>query len=116
MKPARPGQIDPETIMVDVDKGKYIAATVRYPKKLSLAEARRSLNTVYAKYESKTFADDPTMGIWRNEDDQFSIQLTEEEDTLAVIYIKYSLLTEEKIRKSFSRALKDIEKDGGMRP
>ena len=111
LKPAIPGQLDPETIMVDLDKGKYFAATVRYPNKVSFAEARRSLNTIYAKHEKKNFADDPTMGLWRNEDDKLAIQVTEDEDYLVVIYVKFSLLTKEKFIKSLGRAMRDLEKE-----
>ena len=111
LKPAIPGQLAPETIMVDLDKGKYFAATVRYPKKVSFAEARRSLNTIYAKHEKKNFADDPTMGLWRNEDDKLAIQLTEDEDYLVVLYVKFSLLTKEKFIKSLGRAMRDLEKE-----
>ena len=111
LKPAIPGQLAPETIMVDLDKGKYFAATVRYPKKVSFAEARRSLNTIYAKHEKKNFADDPTMGLWRNEDDKLAIQLTEDEDYLVVLYVKFSLLTEEKFIEAMGRAMRDLEKE-----
>jgi len=109
LRPARPGQLDPETVMVDIDKGRYFAATVRYPKKISFADARKSLNTIYAKHEKESFAAHPNMGLWRNEDDKFSIQLSEDEDNLVVIYIKFSLLTKEKFTEAFSRALRDTE-------
>ena len=111
LKPAIPGQLDPETVIVDIDKGKYFAATVRYPKNISFADARRSLNTIHAKHEMKDFADDPTMGLWRNEDDKLTIQLTEDEDYLVVLYVKFSLLTKEKFIKSLGRAMRDLEKE-----
>ena len=111
LKPALPGQIDPETVIVDIDKGTYFAATVRYPKKISFADARRSLNSVYAKHEKESFADDPTVGLWRNEDDKFAIQLTEDEDNLVVIYIGFSLLTEQKFLEALGRAARELEKE-----
>ena len=100
LKPAIPGQLAPETVMVDIDKGKYFAATVRYPKNISFADARRSLNTIHAKHEMKDFADD-----------KLTIQLTEDEDYLEVIYVKFSLLTKEKFIKSLGRAMRDLEKE-----
>ena len=111
LKPALSGQLDPETVMVDIDKGRYFAATVRYPRRISFADARRSLNTIYAKHEIKSFADDPIMGLWRNEEEKFAIQLTEEKDNLVVIYIKFSLVTEDKFFESFSRAIRELESD-----
>ena len=102
LQPMKEGQLDPDTVMVDINKGVYYAATVQYPKKMSLADARRSLNTLYAKYEKKDFANDPSMGLWRNEDDKFSIQLTEDDDYLVVIYLKFSLITEDQLMKARS--------------
>lgn len=92
LKPARPGELDPATVMVDIEDGKYFAATLRYRKEVTFADARRSLNTVYAKHEKKDFANFPSMGLWRNERDGFSIQLSEDEDSLVVIYIKFRAL------------------------
>ncbi len=96
LRNAEKSQIDPETVMVDLEKGVYYAATVRYPKPVSFAEARKALNKVYGKYENKSFATDPTMGLWRNNKDHFAIQLTEDDDCIQVIYINFSRLTDEK--------------------
>jgi hypothetical protein len=104
LKPEREGTLDPETVMVDLEKGQYYAATVRYPKKMSFEAARQSLNRVYRKWEKQTFANDPTMGIWRNEDDKFSIQLTEDAFTIVAIYIKYSMVSEGDLNRGLSRA------------
>jgi len=105
LMPIEPAQVEPETVMVDVDKGRYFAATVRYPKTTSFEEVRNDLNNIYGKWEKETFANDPEMGIWRNEDDQFAIQLSEDDENLVVIYIKFSMLTEERFWKAFSRAM-----------
>jgi len=111
LRPSQKGQIDPETVMVDINKGKYFAATVSYPKTISLEEARKSLNTKYAPHEKKSFANDPTMGLWRNEADQFSIQLSEDEDHIVVIYIKFSMVTDEIVFKAISRAMRESAKE-----
>ena len=109
LKPLEKGQLDPETVMVDVDKGRYYGATVNYPKKLTLAEARKSLNSLYAKYEKKSFANDPDMGLWRNDDAKFSIQLTEDDAHVCVIYIKFSMVSDEILQRAVSRAFKDVD-------
>jgi hypothetical protein len=111
LRPARKTQIDPETVMVDVHQGKYFAATVRYPKKISLQEARDSLNRTYKSHEKKSFANDPEMGIWRNEDEKFSIQLTADKNNIVVIYIKFSMVTDEMFLKSFTRAMRESAED-----
>jgi hypothetical protein len=108
LKPERVGTLNPETVMVDIEKEQYYAATVRYPKEMSFEAARQSLNRAYGKWEKQTFAKDPTMGIWRNEDDKFSIQLTEDGFTLVVIYIKFSMVSDRNLNRGFSRATKLI--------
>jgi hypothetical protein len=109
LEPPRPGALDPETVMVDIDKGQYYAATVSYPKEISFEAARQVLNSVYGKWEVESFAKDPEMGLWRNEDDKFSIQMTENAFALVVIYIKFSMLPKEKFVRGFSRAGRLIE-------
>jgi len=104
LEPPSPEALDPETVMVDISKGHYFAATVRYPTAISFDDARKSLNKAYGKWEKEFFATDPDMGLWRNEDDQFSIQLSQDGFNVTAIYIKFTLLTEEKIGEGFSRA------------
>ena len=102
LKPEKAGTLDPETVLVDIQKGQYYAATIRYPKDMSFESARQSLNRVYAKWEKKSFAQDPTMGIWRNDDEKFSIQLTEDGFTIVVIYINFAMLSERETARGFS--------------
>jgi hypothetical protein len=109
LEPERAGTLTPETVMVDIEKGQYNAATIRYPKEMGFEAARQSLNRVYGKWEKQTFANDPTMGIWRNEDDQFSIQLTEDGFSIVAIYIKFSMLSERQRVRGLSRAIALIE-------
>ena len=104
LEPPRAGALDPETVMVDIDKGQYYAATVGYPKEITFEAARQALNSAYAKWEVETFAKDPEMGMWRNEDDKFSIQMTENAFALVVSYIKFSMVPEDKLLRGFSRA------------
>ncbi len=101
-----PGAIVPQTVMVDIDKDCYYAATVRYRKKdVTLGQVREFLNTTLRKWESANFSDNPTMGIWRNDDEEYSIQLTEDDETIVVIYLKLSLLTDEMIAEGISKAV-----------
>lgn len=98
-----PDAVDPETVMVDLSNGKYFAATVNYPLDIGFENARRSLNATYGKWQKDSFANDPAMGIWRNEDEELSIQLSRDDFTITIIYIKYALVTEHKLNESFSR-------------
>jgi hypothetical protein len=107
LRNAEKSQIDPETVMVDLEKGVYYAATVRCPKSISFADARKSLNKVYRKYEKESFANDPTMGLWRNNKDHLSIQLTEDDDCIQVIYINFTRLTDEKVKEALGRAFRN---------
>jgi hypothetical protein len=108
LQPKSTGALNPETIMVDVREGTYYAATVTYPNEISLLEARQCLNSQYGKWEKESFANDPTMGLWRNEDDHFAIQLTENGDSLQIIYIDFSLMTPELWGRALSEAAKEI--------
>lgn len=105
----REGAVDPETVMVDIDKGVYYAATVNYPKTVDFESARRSLNAAYGRWEKPYFAHDPNMGIWRNEDEKFSIQLTADEDNITVCYVHFTLVTDELIGRALKRAFPELE-------
>src|ERR1051326_1096394 len=79
--------VDPSLIQLDFEHGKCYAATVRYSTKITLQEARRSLNRLYGKWQKPNFAEDKEMGLWRNDDAHFSIQLTKEKDEIVIIYV-----------------------------
>jgi len=111
LEPKRPGAIDPETIMVDVNDGLYFAATVDYPKESGFLNARQALNARYGKWEKASFASNPTMGLWRNEVQKFVIQLTEDDDNLQIIYIKFSMVSEDQWLKGFARALRALDSE-----
>jgi hypothetical protein len=83
------GEIYPSLIQVDLKKGKYYAATVTYSTDMTLDEARRSLNKLYSRWQKPNFAKEPTMGLWRNEEQGFSIQLTREKDEVVVRYVSW---------------------------
>lgn len=111
LSPGAPDKLNLQNVLVDVDKGKYFAATVRYPKKISFAEARASLNALYAKHELKFSADAPDMGLWKNKDEELSIQLSEDEEYLQICYVKVSLVTMEIINESIQRLIRQSERE-----
>lgn len=115
LQPEQPGTLDPETVMVDVSKGQYYAATIRYPKDMTFEAVRQSLNRAYGKWEKETFASDPEMGMWRNEDEKFSIQLTEDAFTIVVIYIKFEMVSDREMLRGISRATKVMEDEDRAR-
>jgi hypothetical protein len=57
----------------------------------------------------KSFASDPTMGLWRNEQDKVSIQLTEDKYNIVIIYVKFSMVTDEIAARALSRAFENEE-------
>jgi len=111
LEPKKPGAIDPKTIMVDVNDGLYFAATVDYPKEFGFSNARQALNARYSKWEKASFAKDPTMGIWRNEEQKFVIQMTEDDNNIELIYIKFSMVSEDQWLKGFNRAVCHLESE-----
>ena len=83
------GDIYPSAVQVDVTDGKFSAATVEYSSEISLEEARGSLNKLYRQWLKADFANDPTMGLWRNEEKRFAIQLTREKNAIVVRYVSF---------------------------
>ena len=90
--PAGRNAIKPIQVMTDInEKGIFYAARLVYPGTVAIEEARKSLNKIYKEYEVKAFVDDPGMGIWRNEDGRFTVQLstTDFECEPAVVQVLY---------------------------
>jgi hypothetical protein len=92
LSPSSDNAIKPSQIITDInEKGIFYAARLIYPKTVALDEARKSINKLYKIYEVKTFADNPGLGIWRNEDGRFTIQLSTADECnsklVQVIYI-----------------------------
>jgi hypothetical protein len=85
----KPGDIEPVTLMVDVKDGIFHAATVTYPKKLTVEEARQSLNKLYKTYEKISLVREGEMGVWRVENKKFAIMLTREQGGIKVLYLQF---------------------------
>ena len=92
LSPSTEDAIKPIQLLADInERGIYYGAMITYPEALSFDVAKKSINKLYKKYEVPSFANDPDMGIWRNEDRRFSIQLSTKKEcngkVLQVIYI-----------------------------
>lgn len=112
LQKAAKGAISPESVFLDIDdNGTYYASTVRYPLKLGLETVRKLLNKEYGKWEMEDFAKMPDMGLWRNEDDKSSIQLTEDGDNVVVIYISFMRVPADRLEKAFERVAEELSKE-----
>jgi hypothetical protein len=76
-------------VCLDIEDGYFSGVTVIYPESITLDQAKRSLNARYKEWERKSFADDQTMGLWRNEKEKFAIQLTVDEEGVRLIYLPF---------------------------
>ena len=103
----KPGDIEPVTVMVDVKDGVYHAATIRYPKKLTVEEARQSINKLYKKYERSSLVKEGEMGVWRVENKRFTIMLAQEECTITVLYIQS--MTKEEFSRHVERSILGVD-------
>ncbi len=81
----------PKQIILDYKDGACYGAMVNYERRHSFEFLRAAINARFAKHERPTFANDPTMGIWRMDEKGFSIQLSdgEDEDSFLAIYILF---------------------------
>ena len=81
----------PKQIVLDYKDNACYGAMVHYERSHSFELLRRAINSRFGEHEQATFADDPTMGIWRMEDDGFTIQLSDDEDeeSFMAIYILF---------------------------
>jgi hypothetical protein len=80
----------PQSISVDIENGCYTAASVVYPKFLTVQEVKQALNRKYHKYESEVTLGKPSGGLWRNEDEKFAIQITtDDSDNILVLYVRF---------------------------
>ena len=91
IKPLRQKQSDeisPISVLLDMQCGKYRAASVFYPKRVTFADAENTVKKYYDKYEKKFFPD-IEMAVWRVEDRHFSISITKEDDRIRMSYLQH---------------------------
>jgi hypothetical protein len=105
--------IEPKLIWTDIKEGKYWAATIFYPRDLvTMEEARASLNLVYKKYERLSNGE---IGMWRNEEKKFSIQLTDEKDDEAIRVAFISFVPMNEIFTHVRKAMEILEKENAKK-
>lgn len=70
----------PKQVVLDYKDNACYGAMVHYDRSQSFEVLRSAINARFGEHEQPTFADDPTMGIWRMDDAGFTIQLSDDED------------------------------------
>lgn len=105
-------QIEPIGILVNSKEGRFIAATVIYPKEVTFQAARDALNKIYKKYEKESMLRDNEMAFWRVEDKKFALNLIREEDQIRILYIQFQPTEEvmKDILKSIGANIENCEK------
>jgi hypothetical protein len=108
----------PIQVVLDYKDDACYGAMVRYERSRSFETLRAAFNSRFGKHELPTFADDPTMGIWRMEDAGFAIQLShdEEEDEFVAAYLLFvdndtMATTLEKLQESEPELFEDFPID-----
>ncbi len=81
----------PKQVVLDYKDNSCYGAMIHYERSHPFESLRRAFNLRFQAHENPTFANDPTMGIWRMEDAGFTIQLSdsEDEDSFMAIYIRF---------------------------
>ena len=81
----------PKQVVLDYKDNACYGAMIHYERSHSFESLRRAFNSRFGDYEQSTFANDPTMGMWRMEDAEFAIQLSDSEDndSYMAIYIRF---------------------------
>jgi hypothetical protein len=81
----------PTQVVLDYKDNACYGAMIHYERSHPFESLRRAINSRFGNYEQPTFANDPTMGIWRMEDAGFTIQLSDsdDEDSYMAIYIRF---------------------------
>jgi hypothetical protein len=87
-------EVEPAGVLVDIKDGKYSAASIFYPKFVTFAEARESLNKIYKAYENASLYKESEMAVWRVADKKFAISLVQEDDHVRVMFIHFMPTTE----------------------
>lgn len=83
-------EIEPYMVSTDIKCGKYYAASVYYPKKVSFEEAKASVNKQFKKYENISASQrNENLANWRITDKQFAINIIKEDGILRISYIQF---------------------------
>ena len=125
----------PKQVVLDYKDNACYGAMIHYERSHPFESLRRAINSRFGDYEQPTFANDPTMGIWRMEDAGFAIQLSDsdDEDSYLAIYIRFvdpatmadkiddlrktePELFEDFPLKEFTETLRDMDSDESQTP
>ena len=98
--------IAPIEISLELESGRYIGATIVYPKSVSFIAIKKSLNSLYKQFEYRDFKDNKTMDLWRHEPKRFAIQLSEDKEGVRVIYLVFQPIS--KAMKNIMDAMKSL--------
>jgi hypothetical protein len=85
----KPDDIEPASVLVDIRKGKYIASSLFYSKKMTFEEARETLNKQYKTNENLSLYKPSIMSVWRVTDKKFTISLVQEDDHVRIMFIQF---------------------------
>lgn len=91
LQPSANTSWSPRQVVLDYKDDACYGAMVHYDRSRSFENLRSAINTRFGEHEQPAFANDPTMGIWRMDDREFSIQLSDndEEDSYTAIYVQF---------------------------
>ena len=81
-------EIEPSTVTTDIKCGQYKATSVFYPKEVTFAQAKNSLNKLYKNFEKQKLNQESIQALWRVEDKRFAIHLVVEEAQIRIIYLQ----------------------------
>ncbi|MCF7668473.1 MAG: hypothetical protein K9N48_01705 [Verrucomicrobia bacterium] len=110
--PGEPEAVYPSSISTDIKEGRYFSVTVNYPEDVSFEAIREALNKRYKEYENESYAGDSHIGLWRNEDDGYGIQLKKSDNTVRVTYISFMDNSETWDRLEELQTLSSLWKNG----
>ncbi|MCD0457843.1 hypothetical protein [Roseiconus lacunae] len=81
----------PRQVILDYKDNACYGAMIHYDRTQPFELLRGAINLRFGEFEFKDFADDPTMGLWRSEEQGFAIQLSDDEDdeSFRVTYLRF---------------------------
>ncbi len=77
----------PATVELDIENGRIKAVNICYPAVMSLDAVTLKINDKYGQSEIESFIGNQVMRLWRNEKQQFALQLTVTDSHIVLIYM-----------------------------
>jgi len=97
----------PMSIQIDIENGKYFAATITYSKKTPFLDIQNEIKKHYPKASVKSFGNGDLV-VFRNEEEKFAIQVDNNDCNIQAIYVPF--VSTERILQSVKKVLKHLEK------